>query len=76
MPNKFTINSEIKKAEAKVEKARNEMFEKGINTERINSYNKELIILGDLQTKHKHLNKKQKPMQYMEEIPLNGIILT
>ena len=52
------------------------MFEKGINTERINSYNKELIVLGDLQTKLRHLNKKQKPQQYMEELSTNGIILT
>jgi len=76
MISKLNIKSEITKAEQKVEKARDEMFIKGINMERINTYNKELIILGDLQTKQKHLNKKQKPVQYMEEIPLNGIILT
>ncbi len=71
----FSIKKDIKISELKVKKARDEMFEKGINTERINSYNKELAALGDLQTKLKHLHK-QKPKQYMEELSTNGIILT
>jgi len=69
------LEIEIKQAEIKVKEARELMLNNGINTKRINNYNKNLIALGDLQTKYKHTNKAQKPRQYMEELYINGYIL-
>jgi hypothetical protein len=68
------LEIEIKQAEIKVKEARELMLNNGINTKRINNYNKNLIALGDLQTKRKYINKSQKPTQYMEEIHINGYI--
>ena len=45
------LEIEIKQAEIKVKEARELMLNNGINTKRINNYNKNLIALGDLQTK-------------------------
>ena len=69
------ITNQIKEAEIKVTKALRFMDEQGINLDTIEAYNNVVVKLSDLQIKQKHLNKKQKPKQYMNELSLNGINL-
>lgn len=72
----ITITREIEQAKTEVTKALKRMDEKGINLETIEYYNIRVVKLGDLETKYRHLNKKQKPKQYIEELSTGGIIIT